>query len=85
MAEQLRGRRRGLGVALVAVVVAAFVVFGWRWYSYVAYSDDPFDEVGISLNQMMPRPIRDMGCAKLKERFADKTLPPAGCGVNGVW
>jgi hypothetical protein len=85
MAEKVRGRRRGFGVALVAVIVAAVFVIGGRWYSYIAYADDPFDEVGIGLNQMMPTPIRDFGCAKLKQRFADRTLPPAGCGVIGMW
>ncbi|PZM13046.1 hypothetical protein [Rhizobium tubonense] len=85
MEERVRGRRRGLGIALVAAIVAIVVVFGGRWYAYVAYADDPFDEVGIGLNMIMPTPIREMGCAKLKERFGDKTLPPAGCGVNGMW
>ena len=78
-------KKRGLGKALVAALVAIILVLGGRWYAYVAYADNPFDEVGIGLNMMMPAPIREKGCAMLKARFENKTLPPAGCGVNGNW
>ncbi|MDL2407975.1 hypothetical protein PY650_20370 [Rhizobium calliandrae] len=84
MAEVPR-KKRGLGKALIAALVAIIVVIGGRWYAYVAYADNPFDEVGISLNSMMPGPIREKGCAMLRARFENKTLPPAGCGVNGNW
>ncbi|MBB3452896.1 hypothetical protein FHT86_001152 [Rhizobium sp. BK313] len=78
-------RKRGLGKALVAALVAIILVIGGRWYAYVAYADNPFDEVGIGLNTMMPDSIREKGCSMLKARFENKTLPPAGCGVNGNW
>ncbi|AYG59402.1 hypothetical protein QD460_18480 [Rhizobium jaguaris] len=78
-------KKRGLGKALIAALVAIVLVIGGRWYAYVAYADNPFDEVGIGLNTMMPGQIRDKGCAMLKARFENKTLPPAGCGVNGNW
>jgi hypothetical protein len=55
-------------------VVAAIAVFGGRWYAYVAYASDPFDEVGISLNMKMPDAIRAKGCEMLKARFEGKTL-----------
>ncbi len=42
------------GKALVAALVAIILVIGGRWYAYVAYADNPFDEVGIGLNTMMP-------------------------------
>ena len=74
-----------LGVPRWIVVVAAVAVFGGRWYAYVAYASDPFDEVGISLNIKMPDFIRVKGCEMLKARFEGKTLPPAGCSVNGAW
>ncbi|ENN89294.1 hypothetical protein RHSP_29678 [Rhizobium freirei PRF 81] len=83
--EDVPRRKRSLGRALVAALIAIVVVIAGRWYVYVAYADDPFDEVGIGLNSMMPGPIRDRGCAMLKARFEQKTLPPAGCGVNGRW
>jgi hypothetical protein len=78
-------RKRSPGRALIAALIAIVIVIGGRWYAYVAYADDPFDEVGIGLNSIMPGPIRDRGCAMLKARFEHKTLPPAGCGVNGNW
>jgi hypothetical protein len=84
MAERVR-RKGSLGVALIAALVAIAVVIGGRWYSYVAYAADPYDEVGIELNSRMPGPIRQMGCDMMKERFENKALPPYGCGVNGRW
>ncbi|MBB3607631.1 hypothetical protein [Rhizobium sp. BK602] len=79
-------RRKGsLGKAVAAALVAIILVIGGRWYAYVAYAEDPFDEVGIGLNTMMPGPIREKGCDMLKARFENRTLPPAGCGVNGNW
>ncbi|MBM7048061.1 MULTISPECIES: hypothetical protein [Rhizobium] len=83
--EEAPRRKKSLGRALVAALIAIVVVIGGRWYAYVAYADDPFDEVGIGLNTMMPGPIRDKGCEMLKARFEHKTLPPAGCGINGSW
>lgn len=83
--DDMPRRRRSFGRALVAALIAIVLVIGGRWYAYVAYADDPFDEVGIALNSMMPTPIRDKGCEMLKARFEEKTLPPAGCGVNGRW
>ncbi|WP_413709657.1 hypothetical protein [Rhizobium sp. Rhizsp82] len=82
MAER---KRPNFIILILVVVIAAAAVFGGRWYAYVAYASDPFDEVGISLNTMMPAPIRDIGCGMLKSRFEGKTLPPFGCGVNGQW
>jgi hypothetical protein len=67
------------------VLIAVVIVTGGRWFAYIAYSNDPFDEVGVGLNMMMPAPLRQIGCARLKERFAQRTLPPAGCGVDGSW
>lgn len=82
MAER---KRPNFIVILLIVVVAFAAVIGGRWYAYAAYASDPFDEVGIGLNMMMPAPIRAIGCDMLKGRFEGKTLPPAGCGNNGQW
>ncbi len=82
MAEK---KRPNILFFIVIVVIAAVAVFGGRWYAYVAYASDPFDEVGISLNMKMPDFIRVKGCEMLKARFEGKTLPPAGCSVNGAW
>jgi hypothetical protein len=70
---------------MFAVFIAVVIVVTGRWYVYVAYSPDPFDQVGVGLNMLMPAPIRDLGCAKLKERLGRHSLPPAGCGVDGSW
>lgn len=63
----------------VIMVIAAIVLFGQRWYSYVTNTTDPFDEVGIELNSRMPGPLNEWGCSKLKATFAIKSLPPNGC------
>lgn len=82
----MAARKRASFLSIAIMVVVALVLFvGGRWYAYVAYASDPFDEVGISLNMMMPQMVRDVGCGMLKNRFEGKTLPPAGCGQNGIW
>lgn len=68
-----------LKVAIV-VLVAAIVMFGGRWYSYVAYADSPYDEVGIALNGTAPAPLRAWGCRKMQARFPGQ-LPPYGCAT----
>ncbi len=70
---------------LLAVCLAVAIVLAGRWYVYVAYASDPFDRIGVGLNLLMPEPVRQLGCAKLKSRFGHLSLPPAGCGVNGSW
>lgn len=65
------------------VVIAAAVMFGGRWYMYVAQAGSPYDEVGIALNSQAPKPLRRWGCHRLQERFP-RQLPPYGCtGQDG--
>ncbi|WP_184694216.1 hypothetical protein [Rhizobium leguminosarum] len=66
---------------LLLVIALAVVVFtGFRWYRYVSNTDSPYDEIGITLNNLMPGPINSWGCAKLKTTFAG-ALPPLGCAA----
>lgn len=66
-------------VQMVCVVVlAAAVMFGGRWYMYVARAESPYDEVGIALNGHAPAPLRRWGCRKLQQRFWHQ-MPPYGC------
>jgi len=44
-------------VRMALVIAVAVVVVGFRWYRYVANTDSPYDEVGITLNNAMPGPI----------------------------
>jgi hypothetical protein len=69
---------------LVMVVVAAVGVIGFRWYSYVTNTQDPYQEVGITLNGYMPGPIRKWGCDRLHATFGN-VLPPYNCqaGADG--
>ena len=65
------------------VLVAAIVMFGGRWYMYVARGSSPYDEVGIALNGYAPGPMRAWGCHKMQARFPGQ-LPPYGCaGPDG--
>ena len=71
-----------LQVACV-VLVAIAVMFGGRWYMYVARGESPYDEVGIALNGFAPGPMRRWGCHNMQVRFPSH-LPPYGCaGPNG--
>jgi len=63
---------------LLIIVIAAVVIFGWRWYSYVSNTESPYQEVGIELNSRMPGPINKWGCDKLHATFQN-VLPPYGC------
>lgn len=65
-------------IVFVALVVAAGVV-GQQWHAYITNTDSPFDEVGMELNNMLPGPLHDYGCNRLKQTFGGKTLPPYGC------
>ncbi len=68
---------------LCVVLVAGAIMFGGRWYMYVARAASPYDEVGIALNGYAPKPMRSWGCHKLQERFPSQ-LPPVGCaGPDG--
>lgn len=65
------------------VIVAMIVMFGGRWYMYIAQAQSPYDEVGIALNGYAPKPLRVWGCHKLHARFPGQ-LPPYGCaGPDG--
>ena len=61
------------------MLIAAAVMFGGRWYMYVARGSSPYDEVGIALNGYAPGPMRSWGCDKMQARFPGQ-LPPYGCG-----
>lgn len=68
---------------ITVIIVGIVVMFGGRWYMYVARSETPYDEVGIALNGYMPSPLRSWGCHKMRARFANQ-LPPYGCaGPDG--
>ncbi len=63
---------------LTLLILGGGGLAGFEYWRYVTKGDDPYDEIGISLNQSMPGPIRDWGCGKLKVRFG-QGLPPLGC------
>ena len=76
--------KRVLIIAIVAVLAGGILV-GQRYYAWATNStgaSDPFDEVGIGLHGYMPGFVQDWGCARLKENFGDKTMPPHGCGSS---
>ncbi|WP_413785991.1 hypothetical protein RMR16_016910 [Agrobacterium sp. rho-13.3] len=62
-----------LGV-LVLIIVG---VFGfWLWY--VTISDTQFQSPGMDINNLMPAPLNEWGCSKLKNRFGQDRAP-FGC------
>lgn len=73
--------KKFLSVVLILVLVL-LVMFGGLYYRYVNNTESPYDEIGITLNGIMPGPIRAWGCGKLRETFPNQ-LPPLGCAVEG--
>ena len=68
---------------IIVLSVGIAMMFGGRWYAYVALGDSPYDEVGIALNGYMPAPLRNWGCHKIQTRFVGQ-MPPHGCaGPDG--
>ena len=80
-----RGQRPQSRTAFVAfgIVVATVGTVGWRWYHYVTAGSSPYDEVGIEVNRRLPEPLREWGCARIKERFP-RAVPPYGCQPGQV-
>ena len=74
---------------LVICLIAFGGMVGQRYYAWATNASgasDPFDEVGIGLHSYMPGFVQSWGCARLKENFGTKTLPPHGCGtMDGQW
>jgi hypothetical protein len=70
--------QRLLMIVLVMVIVGIGLV-GQRWYTYITNTDSPFEEVGMEINNRLPGPLHDYGCARLKATFGGKTLPVHGC------
>ena len=54
---------------------------GYRWHQYVTNTTTPYDEVGMTLNGIMPGPLNKWGCDRLHETFAN-TLPPLNCEAD---
>lgn len=95
--QEVRGRLRGIvlqkmpskgGFVLKRVVrilgialIAAVILIGQRWHTYVTNTTSPYDEVGIELNRYMPYPLRKWGCDKLHSTFGN-VLPPYGCSTG---
>lgn len=69
-----------------AAILASLMLFvGGKWYFYVAHADSPYDDLGSSINSIMPGPINRIGCSLLEKRFGDIPIPPKGCNVAGRW
>lgn len=63
---------------VMIMAIAALVIFGSRWYSYVTNTESPYQEVGIEINSRLPDPLNKWGCARLQATFG-KVPPPLGC------
>lgn len=66
---------------LTVSLIAAIILIGQRWYTYVTNTTTPYDEVGIELNSYMPSPIRKWGCDHLRATFGEMP-PPYGCATG---
>jgi prolipoprotein diacylglyceryltransferase len=62
---------------LIGFLIILTLVIGGRYYYFVEYENNPYSQVGAGLQSVMPQKVKDWGCARLHERFADQTSP--GC------
>ena len=69
----------------LTILTMLTLAIGGKWYVYVAHADSPFDDVGSSINAMMPGPINRVGCELLRKRFGNLPIPPRGCEAAGRW
>jgi hypothetical protein len=77
--------RKRAAIIRASLLASLIILVGGKWYSYVAHADSPFDDLGPSINSIMPGPINRLGCGMLKKRFGDIPIPPRGCNVDGRW
>lgn len=70
-----------LVVFSLTVVFCVTVFMGYRWHQYVTNSDSPYDEVGMTLNGLMPGPLNKWGCDRLRDTFGN-VLPPLHCEAD---
>lgn len=69
----------GKAIRIVLILILApGLLLAFQWHRYVTNKDTPYDEVGITLNSLMPAPVRKWGCDNLKVSFPN-SLPPLGC------
>ncbi|MDO1584411.1 hypothetical protein [Rhizobium oryzicola] len=70
------GIKTFLGLMLLLVVgITGF----WLWY--VLASPTQFQKPGMDINNAMPQPLNEWGCAQLKKRFGDGPAP-YGCTAS---
>lgn len=62
---------------LIGFLLILAAVIGGRYYYYVEYEDNPYSQTGAGLHSIMPQPVKDWGCTRLRERFPGQTAP--GC------
>ncbi|MBS7541369.1 hypothetical protein [Ancylobacter lacus] len=58
-------------------VLAVVVVGYWLYYIFVAV--DPYDPIGVAINERMPQPMRELSCVTLHRRHPGVLEPPSGC------
>ncbi|MES2905682.1 MAG: hypothetical protein V4691_01405 [Pseudomonadota bacterium] len=50
------------------LIILSLVTFG-RYYYYIQFEKDIYSEVGVALQGVMPKPIKEWGCKRISERF----------------
>ncbi|AYD00082.1 hypothetical protein [Neorhizobium sp. NCHU2750] len=71
---------RGLKVLLGGILLVIVAGLGyWAWYVTTAPSQ--FDQIGMQINNILPKPMNDWGCGELKKRFGNDRAP-YGCAAS---
>lgn len=71
------GVLRGLLIVLAILVVMAAAVLGY-WLWYVTSAPTQYVQVGMEINNVLPKPLNEWGCDQLQKRFGDQNAP-FGC------
>ena len=65
-------------IFIPGIILAFAAILYVTWYSHAVEGESPYDEMFITVNQIMPESARVWACDKIAERFPG-TLPPYSC------
>jgi len=70
------------GIKAFGIIILLMIVgLGGYWLWYVTAAPSQFTSPAMDINNMMPGPINEWGCAQLQKRFGDQNAP-FGCAAG---
>lgn len=71
---------RGLKTLLVGIVLVVVAALGY-WLWYVTSAPSQFNQIGMEINNVLPRAMNEWGCGELQKRFGNDRAP-YGCAAS---